>query len=154
MKRVCDPEELRRLGVPEPFIEVAQHYAERGAFNTPSIFYFGCLRGIGHYLYENGQTRRVEVQPWKHLIDSTLCPPDQQETQGRALLHKKDGWTALAFWDRTVDTRFKSNSCFLAQGDYTFEELLAMAVQAYPEIFKRFPFKVTQYLRGTGKASA
>src|ERR1700693_4562864 len=76
------------------------------------VYFFGCMRGPGHYLHSNpsprGLTERRALcaiersNPWGYKIDGKLCPAGAQ-VQGRALVHHKDGWTALSFWDRSVD---------------------------------------------------
>ena len=35
-----------------------------------------------------------------------------------------DGWTALAFWDRSLDHRRNSNSAFFWKGDHNFYQML------------------------------
>lgn len=37
-KRHCDPEELRRLGVPQEFIKTAEYYGEKGAFEVNNTY--------------------------------------------------------------------------------------------------------------------
>lgn len=62
--------------------------------------------------------------------------------QGRARMHWFEGWSILAFWDRTGDHRGGSMSCFLASEILSFDELVAAAREAYPTIWKRFTFDV------------
>jgi hypothetical protein len=109
---------------------------------APKVFYYGCLRDVderteaGHYMYEPGyRSSRVE-SPFGRCPDGTLCPEGQQ-VQGLALLHQKDGWTAIGFWDRTGDSRSNSNSNFLVRGTYTFDEMCKLAQDQYPELWKR-----------------
>jgi len=114
---------------------------------TPEVFYFGFL-GSGHHLYDfHGEDAHREVTtPWGYYIDGKLCPQvkDKYEPQGIALLHHKDGWTAIGFWDRSGDTRYGSNSNFLVLGEYTFDEMLALAKAQYPGVFKRMKFSVVE----------
>ena len=103
------------------------------------VYYFGCFDEVGHYLYypDGRSVYERDATPWSWpAIDGSLAPEGQQ-VQGLALLHKKDGWTAIAFWDRTFDSRGNSNSAFLAEGDFTFEEMLELAKKYFPAQVKR-----------------
>jgi hypothetical protein len=109
------------------------------------IYYFGCINRPGHYLFAPGSRRTIEPSriglPWDWAIDSGLCPPGP-EIEGHALLHHKGGWTAIAFWDRSVDPRGKCNSGFYALGTLTFEEMVERAKANFPEVWARFHFPV------------
>lgn len=108
------------------------------------ILFYGCTKGIdeshreaGHYMYEPGPTSAFRAEtPWGKYPDGTLAPEGGQH-QGLALLHKKDGWTAIGFWDRTGDSRGNSNSNFFAEGDFTFDEMVELAKKHFPAIMKR-----------------
>lgn len=112
------------------------------------VFYFGCCSESGHYLWRpgprpylcDGATLR-HGQPWGARIDASLCVRGVQ-VEGLALIHHKDGWTALAFWDRSVDTRPGSNSVFLADGTHTFDQMVAIAKEHFPTVWQRFKFDV------------
>jgi len=65
-----------------------------------------------------------------------------EQIEGAALLHYKDGWTALSFWDRSIDKRSGCNSNFFAQGTHTFEEMLEIARAHFPAVMARFTFKI------------
>lgn len=116
----------------------------RGVSSKPSVYFFGCLQGIdehhneaGHYMYSSDGTDLNRLQnPWGTHPDGTLCPEGGQ-VQGLALIHYKDGWTAMGFWDRTGDDRGNSNSNFLVKGSYTFEEMCELVKEAYPKLWKR-----------------
>lgn len=121
------------------------------------ILYFGCIRESGHYMWDaRGRKSYHDIpQPWGYSIDGKLCPPGDPwakngQPQGSAALHHKDGWTALAFWDRTVDSRPGSNSAFLADETLTFEQLLERAKEAFPQVFARFTFNVVPAIRVLG----
>lgn len=113
------------------------------------LLYFGAWGGPGHYLW-TAEGRRTDdsVLPWcrgkyRTGIDSTLCPAlDGSEPEGKAALHHREGWTALAFWDRSQDQRLGSNSAFLAQGTHTAEEILTAAREDFPSICARFTFQI------------
>ena len=47
------------------------------------------------------------------------------------------GWTVLAMWDRSIDTRAACNAAFIAEGEYTHAEMWALARQHYPKIVAR-----------------
>jgi hypothetical protein len=114
------------------------------------VFYFGCHEQAGHFMRAPHSPRSLEerreisafaeTNPWGHGIDGDLCVEGAAE--GVASLNHKDGWTALSFWDHSVDTRGGSNSNFLAEGTFTFDEMIAIAHQHFPDIMKRFGFPV------------
>jgi hypothetical protein len=101
------------------------------------IYYFGCIHEAGHFLWEppSHGARKEATTPWGRNPDGTLCP---KRGEGGALLHHKDGWTAIAFVDYSVDTRPGSNSAFLAEGIFTFDEMKQLAAQHFPEVWQRF----------------
>lgn len=129
----------------------------KGPLQEASLYvgYFGCLFGQGHYLHgTSGPESRSPTlhMPWGlHELDTTLCPDyapsgksvavrllaSHQEPY-RALLHHRKGWTAVSFWDRTSDTRFNSNSTFVAEGDFSFEDMLAMARTRFRTVMERY----------------
>jgi hypothetical protein len=119
------------------------------------VRYFGCWEQAGHFLCdEHGRHMHDEkVCPWKdYEIDSKLQPGCYEdrgywqhrgpETEGEALVHHKDGWTALSFWDRSVDKRGKCNSTFMAEGIHDFETMKKIAMERFPKIWSRFTFEV------------
>lgn len=131
-------------------------------------YYFGCYgRQMGHMTWLPrmrgvGYNATEDVIPWKvGELDGKLCPPtdehagkragygraekylEARQPQGRALLHHRDGWTALAFWDRSCDSRGNSNSAFILEGEHDFDAALARARTLFPEIFERITFDVT-----------
>ena len=115
----------------------------------PSPLYYGCWDDVGHYLHRvSGMTislQRVEKElPWGYHVDGGLAPQNSGQIQGQASLHHKDGWTALSFWDRTVDKRPGSSSTFLAKGTYDFEAMKKIAQENFPSIWQRFPFEITE----------
>lgn len=118
-----------------------------------TFYYFGCIDQAGHYLWSSPPARNLEEHralgdlessnPWGYNIDSGLCPKGP-EIEGRALLHKKDGWTIVSFWDRSVDSRGKCNSNFLCPGDFTFEQMISLACQHFPQVMNRFSFSIVE----------
>jgi hypothetical protein len=103
------------------------------------VYYFGCFDDVGHHLHDSDgctiSDRNATPWSWPE-VDGSLAPEGEQ-FQSLALLHKKEGWTAIAFWDRTLDTRGNSNSAFFAEGDFTFEEMLELAKKYFPAQVKR-----------------
>lgn len=119
------------------------------------VFYFGCVGEPGHHLrapddisMRGHRTALREFErdnPWGiRKIDTGLCPVEEGQPQGRALLHYKAGWTAIAFWDRSVDFRKGSNSVFFAEGEHGFDEMLAIARQYFPQVMARFSYPITE----------
>lgn len=92
---------------------------------------------------DNLYLRNLET-PWGSYPDGTLVPTTTYEN-GLALLHHKDGWTALAFHDQSGDTRPGSHSTFLVRGTYTFDEMLALAKAQWSGVFARMGFPVRLY---------
>lgn len=124
-------------------------------------FFFGCYDLMGHYMYGaktyNGQPTIETIRwpgnnPWGLEIDGGLCPGGKThagdyspqgaiQNEGEAMLHHKDGWTALAFWDRTGDTRPNSNSAFLIEGTHDFAKMMELSKKLFPMIFVRLQMK-------------
>lgn len=103
------------------------------------VFYFGCYQRSGHFFWSPGMRNDWHAEkaiPWEH-VDGVLCPGStgdpnrptwemkRPQVQGEAALHRKDGWTALAFWDRSVDERGGCNSMLFAEGTHSFEEMVS-----------------------------
>ena len=110
---------------------------------APKVFYFGVL-DHGHFMYEPGDSLylRELAQPWGEDVDGDLCPTSYEN--GLALLHHKDGWTALSFRDQSGDTRPGSHSTFLVRGTFTFDEMLALAKAQWADVFARMDFQITE----------
>lgn len=125
----------------------------------PRMFYFGPWGEPGHYMFNEHRMwvhKEEDNIPWNGQIDGRLQPGcrfedgrwehyDADETEGRALLHHKNGWTALSFWDRSVDTRFASNSTYFAEGTFTFEQMVEMAKARFADRWNRMKFEVVSY---------
>lgn len=134
-------------------------------------FYFGCVDTAGHYLWKPTQwgPRRAfatsdpasEYTPWGRDgagLDGMLAPHENRrcqylkngfgcqcsQTQGITAVHHKDGWTAISFWDRSVDKRGGCNSTFLAEGEFNFEEMVELAKVNFPTVMARFTFKLVK----------
>jgi hypothetical protein len=116
-----------------------------GKIVEPEIFYFGRLNHCGHTLHGKKTNRRWDSTPWGNLIDGGLAPK-LDVVDGNILEHHKDGWTAIAFWDRSGDSRPNSNSAFFVCCTMDAAELSSWAKKQWPEVFNRnnFPLLVVK----------
>lgn len=119
-------------------------------------YYFGCISGEnlrGHCLRSSvgsGQLVTFKEIPWGRFVDGGLCPESTTE-QGKAKIHYKDGWSALAFWDYSIDSHDNSCSVFLFKKDKMyFSEMMEVAKQRFPKIMDRFIFPITIEKRFSG----
>ena len=105
------------------------------------VYFFGCLGTAGHFLYSKNEHRTLpdKQTPWGFEMDGGLAPQDVPEKQGHAAIHHKNGWTAVSWWDRTVDTRGKCNSAVLAEGEHDFEQMKVLLKEHWPEVYTRQP---------------
>lgn len=113
--------------------------------DTPHLFYFGPIKEPGHYLWDirGKMLWPSQIGPWTlGDLDGSVQPKGINQSEGIALLHHKDGWTALAFWDRTVDTRMGSNSVYVADAVLSFEEIVALAKEQFKERWEQMKFEV------------
>jgi len=106
------------------------------------IYYFGKLKEPGHYLYAPGgrtvsHSFAVANLPLRYeVLDGGLLP-QCDEVQGKQHLSIVNGWTIVSMWDRSGDSRGRSNSSFLAEGVMTREELMQIARHAFPDVVAR-----------------
>lgn len=131
-------------------------------------FYFGCWLRSGHDLwdrglggtpvswYDQGATRRrllgVSANslggptqgeiPWGYSLDGGLLR-GKSLRQGEAVIEHRDGWTALSFWDYSVDSRPGSSSTFVFDEELEPEAALEAARESFPPVFARFTFAVS-----------
>lgn len=119
-------------------------------------FYFGAWdSSLGHYTYSPDGVRfhkKARELPWStEQIDGKLAQHKCKDrrhcgcsnlTEGIAFVHHRDGWTALGFWDRSVDNRPGSNSNFFFKGTHTFSEMKDLASKHFPNIVSRFKFEI------------
>lgn len=111
------------------------------------LFFFGAWDEAGHYLRDvNGRMLwPSQIGPWTlGQLDGDLQPKDPQQSQGEAMLHQADGWTALAFWDRSVDQRMGSCSVYVADAPLSFDEIVELAKSRFGHRWDRMPFAVRQ----------
>lgn len=118
---------------------------------TP-VYYFGCWNHAGHYLHEPGgrSLSRDEVGPFDVYgkaglpLDGKFTPgPHPQYGTGGlqdesfvALTHVR-GWTVMAMWDHSVDTRGGSNAAFITEGSLTHADMWRLARAHFPHIVAR-----------------
>lgn len=117
---------------------------------TQDHLYFGCGDRAGHYWHVPGEhpvtygvayDNRTKYQPagcpYDWNIDGGAQPNTEQPN--RARLEHHDGWTCLAWWDRTVDTRPGSCSAFVARGTHDYTSMLALLTEKFPWVARRSP---------------
>lgn len=108
-------------------------------------YFFGCWTRVGHYLHEPGGKSVSQAGPfWWTELDGQYCPGlarprsgPRPEPQSACRVTHANGWTVLAFWDRSVDGRLASNGAFLAEGTLDFAGMLALAREHFPAIVER-----------------
>ena len=111
------------------------------------IYYFGCKEESGHFLWKPNQITTAHYQlsglPWKY-IDTALCPQTTSQ-QGVAKIHHKDGWTAMAFWDKSIDSRPGSNSVFFYEDLLEYDQMIEAFEEHFPNIYNRFKFQIAEF---------
>lgn len=108
------------------------------------IYYFGVWPGSGggHYLWTpDGQRVAIAMTPFGVHIDGQIHPTRDFPCNGHGIVHMKhtqlDGWSAIAFWDFTGDSRPGSNSVFVVRGLYTMTPIIAEARRRFPTVWTR-----------------
>lgn len=115
------------------------------------VWYFGYKAGYGHGMipgrYADDSLDFMAKNPLAFCLDGGLCPKTNgYEDEGVANIARKDGWTAIAFWDRSGDKRHASNSAFLFNDERIgFDAAIAIAKQEFPQIFTRFGFEIREF---------
>jgi hypothetical protein len=125
----------------------------------PEMYFFGPWERAGHYLHREDGCTDYEAEktiPWTlgqldGGIQPHLCGKEESgkrcyggtcAPQGIASVHHKDGWTALAFWDSSVDHRSGCVSVYLAKGDFDFTQIVDMAKMRFAKRWNKMPFDV------------
>jgi hypothetical protein len=114
------------------------------------MFYFGPWDCAGHSFFGEGGTRPLQYEAehmpwgkrWLWKIDGGLIPNKDYSDEGKAHVTHGNGWTALSFWDMSVDTRPASHSTYIAEGDFTFEQMVEMASRRFAVRWNRMKFQV------------
>lgn len=120
-----------------------------------TAYFFGCHTGrVGHYLWRvragrYEMTTHKGLLPWQN-IDGALClgadhngyAEPYRQVEGAAKLHHLDGWTALAWWDRSVDNRNGSNAALFAPGTLDVEQVLSAGRTHFPSFMSRMTYRI------------
>jgi hypothetical protein len=132
--------------------------------NLPAFdrFYFGCgPDDIGHYFWQPGPYRHGDRmlhegrgQPWSFTVDGGMQPlttgvrrsaaGSADQVEGACALHRKDGWTAIAWWDRSKDRRGNSCSVYAQRGEHDFAAMVAAFRESFPWAAKRMGFELVE----------
>lgn len=138
-------DEFIRLGVSQEAVEPIRDWVrDRRAGKPQIVVYFGCWGDVGHYLWfpnhrhperDDPRFERNAAGPFPRL-DGRLTPRDDTR-QSAAAIHHRDGWTALAMHDYTVDKRGGSNSVFVMDSDVSYEGALVYIAEAFPTVYGR-----------------
>jgi len=115
---------------------------------TDGVFYFGCWKQAGHYLFCPGmRTARGNSLPDDFPVnygslDGSFLPQRHADEQGKVRIWRTSGWAIVAFADRSVDSRPGSNSAFVTRtkGNPTDIEIMRGMKSVFPEVFKRINF--------------
>jgi hypothetical protein len=108
------------------------------------LFFHGCVKEAGHYLFtEHGNRLNYkatnELGFHSFVLDGALIPKDETK-EGICFLSCINGWTIVAFNDRSVDSRMSSNACFLYEGNVPFTIVLAEAKSRMKWFFDRINY--------------
>lgn len=120
------------------------------------MLYYGCYVNVGHYLYEPGM---VSVN-WRDRpdldksIDGGYYPTKPELANGVTLLTHENNKTILGFSDNSVDLRQGSHSTFVEEGILPFDKMLSKCKEAFPQVFARFKFNVTEVQRCDGQCGS
>lgn len=122
---------------------------QKKEFHLINSFYFGWVKYGGHGFLQRGESYCSPLYqdrvPWKAKeLDCKLQPHDEFQTEGITRIHYKNGWTAISFWDRSGDSRWNSNTSFIAEGIFSFNEMIEIAKDGFPNICKRFTFEIRE----------
>ena len=136
-----------------------------------STYYFGPIGEAGHFWWSS-DTQRASYDgppghPWGFSVDGRLAPRvpplprnevgayDHQSReyhrsveapQGRAALLWVQGWTAVSFWDRSVDKRGASNSAFVIhESNLSFDLVMMRARADFPKRCAVMGFEVVMH---------
>jgi hypothetical protein len=106
------------------------------------MLFYGCLgTQAGHFLLtahgDSPSYYRLEQMGPNALkyIDGGFLP--KNPTHGTIYRSVIPGWTIIAMVDNSVDRRPGSNAEFLVPGEYSTEEMKAMARATFPDIVAR-----------------
>lgn len=98
--------------------------------SAPTMLYCGCHGDTGHYVWDETEwssSKLWKAQPWGNAIDGGLQPP-KWRANGVTRFTQEHGWSALSWWDNSIDKRPGSHSTFIVEGEHSAEEVLALAL--------------------------
>lgn len=108
----------------------------------PPWLYFGCYGRVGHYLIdEKGSRPNLHYAKVKFFEnkDGKLCHADTTPNIVKLTRLSNVGYSAIAFWDYSIDSRGGSNSIFYAPSTtLSAETIWTEATMRFPFITKRF----------------
>jgi hypothetical protein len=123
---------------------------------APRLIFHGVLTGhrAGHYFNESvggrivwakEQTMPPDVardggvfaRPVPLTYEEARYTKHEEQPQGRAFMHFVCGWTIVAWWDRSEDTRGGCSAAFFAEGRRPFARMMAMARERFPREMAR-----------------
>lgn len=126
--------------VPEDRFMDGGHYLNRRSADGTLT-----LRAIEH-------EKRLPVRLWREvgrhsLVGDPFCNRDsahggydwanEDQPEGVVRLVHLDGFTVIGFWDRTGDPRHGCASQILAEGEHTFDAMIAIFRATFPELYAR-----------------
>lgn len=129
------------------------HVFAAPALDNRRPWFFGCWGRIGHHLWSpDGTLHRHQSAhlPWPE-VDGELTPGNRNrygdvdardQVEGMARLHHAADWTAVAWWDRSVDKRPGSNAALFVPGTVDMQPALAIGAEHFPSIFARFTYDI------------
>lgn len=122
------------------------------------VYYFGCIKSKGHYFHDadNSYFPSIKIPPgfpWGYSVDGELQPPHpdirklnenkyahlycgSDFKQGEAIRHVKDGWTCVAYWDRSIDSRPGSCSALICDQVLSTEEIIEAVRKVFPDCIR------------------
>ena len=92
------------------------------------------------------ESGRVGDCPFTWEVDGQLQPGGNvKNSQGPCMLHVRDGWTLIAWWDRSgADKRPGCCSAFVMRGEHTFDAMLTAFLVSFPWAYSRMRFRLTR----------
>lgn len=106
----------------------------------PKMFYFGCHGNPGHYLFDDqlSSVRNAdEALPFATRILDTGLLNAKHSPIGQIQYSIINGWTIISMADCTGDSRPGSVSCFVAEGFHQVPDMILMAQERFPSLWKR-----------------
>lgn len=118
------------------------------------LFYFGCIRVAGHYLWRTEDFKIYEptkVGITRNLmgaLDGAFCPDGiKAYPQQRWLCSIVPPWTIVAWWDRSVDSRPNCCSVFIGRDfGHNPNRVLEAAKVSFPSVFARQPQPLEEFV--------